>query len=130
MKKAHSAPRQENHDTDDTDLGLEEREIDERETTSRKSCQKSFQIKKKAPCCSEDDNEDSPECEIDPCEMEISPLKPSKPKKISQQEKMGAKKILAHSYVLNQEYEKAFTPDEALRKGTLFPELWGVYPTK
>ena len=34
---------------------------------------------------------------------------------------------LAHSYVLWQTYEKAFTPPEALMKGTLFPELWGVY---
>lgn len=36
--------------------------------------------------------------------------------------------LLAHSYVPWQIYEKAFTPPEALRKGTLFPELWGVYP--
>ncbi|WP_245867944.1 hypothetical protein SPSIL_055850 [Sporomusa silvacetica DSM 10669] len=34
---------------------------------------------------------------------------------------------LAHSYVPWQTYEKAFTPCEALMKGTLFPELWGVY---
>lgn len=34
---------------------------------------------------------------------------------------------LAHSYVPWQTYEKAFTPPEALMKGTLFPELWGVY---
>lgn len=34
---------------------------------------------------------------------------------------------LAHSYVPWQTYEKAFTPGEALMKGTLFPELWGVY---
>ena len=34
---------------------------------------------------------------------------------------------LAHSYVPWQTYEKAFTPSEALMKGTLFPELWGVY---
>ncbi|HWR42021.1 spore coat associated protein CotJA [Sporomusa sp.] len=35
--------------------------------------------------------------------------------------------MLAHSYVPWQYYEKAFTPSEALMKGTLFPELWGVY---
>ena len=35
---------------------------------------------------------------------------------------------LAHSYVLWQYYEKAFSPHEALMKGTLFPELYGVYP--
>ena len=35
---------------------------------------------------------------------------------------------LAHSYVPWQYYEKAFSPHEALMKGTLFPELYGVYP--
>lgn|GEM_PF-1048254 len=35
--------------------------------------------------------------------------------------------MLAHSYVPWQTYEQAFTPPEALMKGTLFPELWGVY---
>lgn len=34
---------------------------------------------------------------------------------------------LAHSYVLWQCYHKAFSPCEALNKGTLFPELFGVY---
>jgi hypothetical protein len=34
---------------------------------------------------------------------------------------------LAHAYVPWQMYERAFTPPEALMKGTLFPELWGVY---
>ncbi|BBB90701.1 MAG TPA: spore coat associated protein CotJA [Methylomusa anaerophila] len=36
--------------------------------------------------------------------------------------------ILAHAYVPWQCYETAFSPCEALMKGTLFPELWGVYP--
>ena len=36
--------------------------------------------------------------------------------------------MLAHAYVPWQTYEKAFPPQEALAKGTLFPELWGVYP--
>ncbi|WP_231881893.1 spore coat associated protein CotJA [Anaerosporomusa subterranea] len=36
--------------------------------------------------------------------------------------------VLAHSYVLWQHYTRAFCPEEALMKGTLFPELWGVYP--
>lgn len=36
--------------------------------------------------------------------------------------------LLAHSYVPWQSYEQAFSPREALMKGTLFPELWGVYP--
>lgn len=35
--------------------------------------------------------------------------------------------MLAHAYVPWQFYEQAFTPPEALMKGTLFPELWGVY---
>ena len=34
---------------------------------------------------------------------------------------------LAHAYVLWQYYDKAFCPHEALMKGTLFPELYGVY---
>ncbi|MEG6584327.1 spore coat associated protein CotJA [Dendrosporobacter sp. 1207_IL3150] len=36
--------------------------------------------------------------------------------------------MLAHAYVPNQCYNKAFCPQEALMKGTLFPELWGAYP--
>lgn len=36
--------------------------------------------------------------------------------------------VLAHAYVMWQRYTKAFCPEEALMKGTLFPELWGVYP--
>lgn len=35
---------------------------------------------------------------------------------------------LAHSYVPWQFYNKAFSPHEALMKGTLFPELYGAYP--
>jgi hypothetical protein len=34
---------------------------------------------------------------------------------------------LAHAYVPWQCYHKAFSPGEALCKGTLFPELFGVY---
>lgn len=36
--------------------------------------------------------------------------------------------LLAHAYVLWQCYDEAFCPQEALMKGTLFPELYGVYP--
>lgn len=36
-------------------------------------------------------------------------------------------KKLAHAYVLWQHYNTAFRPQEALMKGTLFPELYGVY---
>lgn len=34
----------------------------------------------------------------------------------------------AHVYMPGQIYRKSFAPKEALVKGTLFPELWGVYP--
>jgi thiazole synthase ThiGH ThiG subunit len=40
----------------------------------------------------------------------------------------GCAMIYAHSYVKWQTYEQAFSPCEALLKGTLFPELFGVYP--
>lgn len=36
-------------------------------------------------------------------------------------------RLLAHSYTPWQFYKKAFSPAEALMKGTLFPELFGVY---
>ncbi|WP_238528235.1 spore coat associated protein CotJA [Acetonema longum] len=35
--------------------------------------------------------------------------------------------LLAHAYVPWQCYTKAFSPQEALKKGTLFPELYGPY---
>lgn len=35
--------------------------------------------------------------------------------------------MLAHSYVPWQQYTSAFSPQEALMKGTLFPELYGPY---
>ena len=35
--------------------------------------------------------------------------------------------LLAHTYVPWQTYDKAYSPREALTKGTLFPNLWGVY---
>ncbi|MDT8903142.1 spore coat associated protein CotJA [Anaeroselena agilis] len=36
--------------------------------------------------------------------------------------------MLAHAYIPWQCYTAAFSPCEALMKGTLFPELWGAYP--
>jgi len=42
---------------------------------------------------------------------------------------MNMETMLAHAYVPMQYYEKAFCPQEALQKGTLFPELYGPYPT-
>lgn len=35
---------------------------------------------------------------------------------------------LAHAYVPWQRYDDAFSPQEALKKGTLFPCLYGAYP--
>jgi len=35
---------------------------------------------------------------------------------------------LARAYVPIQQYGRIFTPEEALIKGTLFPELWSPYP--
>ncbi|EIW17440.1 MULTISPECIES: spore coat associated protein CotJA [Pelosinus] len=43
-------------------------------------------------------------------------------------QKTSAKMMLAHAYVPWQCYDEAFSPQEALRKGTLFPSLYGVYP--
>jgi hypothetical protein len=43
-------------------------------------------------------------------------------------QEMPQNMVLAHSYVPWQTYDQAFSPREALMKGTLFPELWGVYP--
>lgn len=42
-------------------------------------------------------------------------------------ETMPACMLLAHAYVPWQFYHEAFSPREALHKGTLFPELYGVY---
>jgi hypothetical protein len=36
-------------------------------------------------------------------------------------------RLLAHSYTPWQFYKKAYSPATALMKGTLFPELYGVY---
>lgn len=36
--------------------------------------------------------------------------------------------MLAHAYVRWQHYDEAFNPQEALKRGTLFPDLYGVYP--
>lgn len=37
---------------------------------------------------------------------------------------------LAHAYVPYQQYTAAFNPMEALKKGTLFPELYSPYIKK
>ncbi|SFL42947.1 spore coat associated protein CotJA [Pelosinus propionicus] len=43
-------------------------------------------------------------------------------------QKTNVKMMLAHAYVPWQCYDEAFSPQEALKKGTLFPSLYGVYP--
>ncbi|HLV08578.1 MAG TPA: spore coat associated protein CotJA [Halanaerobiales bacterium] len=34
---------------------------------------------------------------------------------------------LAHAYIPYQEFREAYSPEQALRRGTLFPELWMPY---
>ena len=46
---------------------------------------------------------------------------------MSEEDTEGMGMMLAHAYVPWQMYDKAFCPQEALMKGTLFPELYGVY---
>lgn len=35
--------------------------------------------------------------------------------------------MFGHTYVMNQILNKTFTPEEALKKGTIFPELFSSY---
>ncbi|MDU4959434.1 MAG: spore coat associated protein CotJA [Sporomusaceae bacterium] len=74
--------------------------------------------------------------DIEPSD-ERPPLKKAKSKKLPEpdcepicvpQDNICDYMVLAHAYVQWQNYQKAFCPEEALTKGTLFPELWGVYP--
>lgn len=83
--------------------------------------------------CDMDDMDDMDDmCDMDDMDEEMEDCE-----MMPMHKKMGGMKIvcgkvpectmLAHAYVPWQCYEKAFTPPEALMKGTLFPELWGVY---
>ncbi len=76
--------------------------------------------------CDMDDMDDM--CDMDDmddmCDM---PQDCGKEMKMDMCDKMPECMMLAHAYVPWQCYERAFTPPEALMKGTLFPELWGVY---
>lgn len=78
--------------------------------------------KKKGKCeeSCPDDFMDMKECcdEPEPCEFNMCDDSMMMPRPL----------LLAHAYVPWQKYERAFSPREALMKGTLFPELWGVYP--
>ena len=43
-------------------------------------------------------------------------------------QELGIKTIkLAHAYVPFQRFTKNYCPEEALKKGTLYPELWMPY---
>lgn len=66
-------------------------------------------------------------CDHDPCDQCDQDDIPIKKHKCSMPQE-GMEMILAHAYVPWQFYDQAFCPQEALMKGTLFPELWGVYP--
>ncbi len=92
---------------------------------------------KKAKWYMKDSTDDmDAECmeEMDDCDMEMEDMETEPPmyKKAMKMKEKGAKcpanMMLAHAYVLWQCYDQAFCPEEALMKGTLFPELWGVYP--
>lgn len=60
------------------------------------------------------DDDDMDDMDMDDCDQK--------------QAMMPGRVMLAHAYVPWQNYDSAFSPKEALSKGTLFPELWGVYP--
>ncbi len=68
--------------------------------------------------CMENAMEDDMDCGMDG--MKKMPMGDENP--------MPMNMLLAHAYVPWQCYDKAFSPREALMRGTLFPELWGVYP--
>ena len=68
--------------------------------------------------CMEDDME-----EVMGCGMDVINKMP-----MAEEHPMPMNMLLAHAYVPWQCYDKAFSPCEALMRGTLFPELWGVYP--
>ncbi|MDR3592460.1 MAG: spore coat associated protein CotJA [Negativicutes bacterium] len=60
-------------------------------------------------------------------EHKMMPMEEVPPAECMCEEPMSGQ-LLAHSYVPWQFYRQAFSPKEALMKGTLFPELFGVYP--
>jgi len=76
--------------------------------------------------------EEMDDCDMGDMEMEDMEMEPPMHKKsMKMKDKVAqcpADMMLAHAYVLWQCYDQAFCPEEALMKGTLFPELWGVYP--
>lgn len=68
--------------------------------------------------------EEMPEEAMEMCEMDgMHAMHP-----MHHMHHMSMGMMLAHAYVPWQSYEQAFSPKEALMKGTLFPQLWGVYP--
>lgn len=59
--------------------------------------------------------------------MKNKPYKPQKQMGMPQGNIEDRSMQLAHAYVPWQYYDAAFSPQEALMKGTLFPELYGPY---
>lgn len=118
-------------DMDDTDLDFED-EYEEIEIEREKKCKgNNCKIKKKSTknnyidsmmedleesrdsCCTEDSFVSmKKDCG---CDTAIEPQCPSN-------------LMFAHTVIPVQNYTKAYTPDVAIKKGTLFPELWCVYP--
>lgn len=76
-------------------------------------------MKKKSYPMWQDDEEMDYMDEMEPGEMAM---------KKNMMTENGMPMMLAHAYVPWQYYDNAFSPQEALMKGTLFPELWGAYP--
>ncbi len=82
----------------------------------------------------EDMDEDMDECMDEAMEDDMPEMCKDDREKIPKKWKKGMtmvmtrEMVLAHAYVPWQQYDNAFSPREALMKGTLFPELFGVYP--
>lgn len=96
-------------------------EVDE-ERTQSKGMKMQDELQDMDDMCEIDDLDDDIDHDMDMCDVEdrecASDMDVDLPDCI----------MLAHSYVPWQYYERAFSPSEALVKGTLFPELWGAYP--
>lgn len=93
-------------DNEKLDDGYESERVPKKKVQCENDCHEDFMDMKE--CCDEPD----------PCECNMYDGGMMMPRPM----------LLAHAYVPWQRYERAFSPREALMKGTLFPELWGVYP--
>jgi hypothetical protein len=132
MKKAQMAQSQESFESDDTEereMTASERELPGAKFGKKHSSYVNKNVEYVEAAASEEigEHEENPRETVRP-KQKKSPDKEKTPPMMQVSPPMPSGMILAHSYVPCHCYEKAFTPDEALRKGTLFPELWGVYP--